>query len=205
VGVLTGVGGTFCAGMDLKTFIAGDSPEIPGRGFGGMTQDPPRKPVIAAVEGWALAGGFELVLACDLVVAAENARFGLPEVKRGLVAGGGGALRLPGRVGLTLAMELLLTGDPITAQRAAQIGLVNRVVPDGAALDGALALAAVIAANGPMAVRASKAVAVAAADWHGAERWARQREITDPVHRSADAMEGAVAFAEKRAPVWRGR
>ncbi|HXA57913.1 MAG TPA: enoyl-CoA hydratase-related protein, partial [Streptosporangiaceae bacterium] len=172
---------------------------------GGLTERPPRKPLIAAVEGWALAGGFELALACDLVVAGQSARFGVPEVKRSLVAGGGAALRLPERVGLTLAMELLLTGDQISAERAAQIGLVNRVVPAGTALDAALELAAVIAANGPLAVQATKAVALNASDWSGEERWDRQREITDPVFASQDAREGAAAFGEKRAPVWQGR
>src|ERR1700689_1875072 len=151
VGVLTGAGGTFCAGMDLKAWMRGDKPMIPGRGFGGITITPPRKPLIAAVEGYALAGGFELMLACDLVVAATGSKFGVPEVKRALVAGGGAALLLPRRIPFAAAMELLLTGEQITAARAAELGLVNRLVPDGTALDGALALAGAIAAHGPLA------------------------------------------------------
>src|SRR3954463_10668956 len=158
VGVLTGAGGTFSAGMDLKGFLAGETPSIEGRGLCGITQTPPRKPLVAAVEGWALAGGFELVLACDLVGAAETARFGVPEVKRSLVAAGGGALLLPARVPRNVAMEMLLTGDPIDARRAAEVGLVNRVTPEDGALAGALALAATIAGNGPLALTATKAV-----------------------------------------------
>jgi enoyl-CoA hydratase len=204
VGVLTGAGGTFCAGMDLKGFLRGDSPMIPDRGFGGITITPPRKPLIAAVEGYALAGGFELMLACDLVVAAEGSKFGVPEVKRALVAGGGGALLLTRRIPFAAAMELLLTGEPISAARAAELGLANRVVPDGAALDGALALAEAIAANGPLAVAVTKQIARSAADWTVAEGWQRQAELFKPVFESADAREGATAFAEKRPPVWRG-
>lgn len=159
VGVLTGAGGTFCAGMDLKGFLTGDSPMVEGRGFGGLVEAPPRKPLIAAVEGFALAGGFELTLACDLVVAAEDATFGVPEVKRALVAGAGAAMLLPQRIPLAQAMELLLVGDPITSGRAAELGLVNRVVASGAALDAAVELAEKIAANGPLAVAATKQVA----------------------------------------------
>ncbi|MCU1670081.1 MAG: putative carnitinyl-CoA dehydratase [Blastococcus sp.] len=205
VGVLTGAGGTFSAGMDLKAFLRGESPAIDGRGLCGITQTPPRKPLIAAVEGWALAGGFELLLACDLVVAAETARFGVPEVKRSLVAAAGAALQLPRRVPFAVAMELLLTGDPLTAPRAAQIGLINRVTAEGAALDGALELAATIARNGPLAVAATKAIARNSTDWSFAEGWERQAELIGPVFASEDAREGATAFAEKRAPVWEGR
>ena len=205
VGVLTGAGGTFSAGMDLKAFLRGESPAIEGRGLCGITQTPPRKPLIGAVEGWALAGGFELLLACDLVVAAESARFGVPEVKRSLVAAGGAALQLPRRVPYALALEMLLTGEPLTASRAAEIGLVNRLTPDGGALDGALTLATTIAANGPLAVAATKAVARGSADWTGEEGWARQAELIAPVFASEDAREGSTAFAEKRAPVWKGR
>jgi enoyl-CoA hydratase len=204
VGVLTGAGGTFCAGMDLKGWMSGDKPAIEGRGFGGITITPPRKPLIAAVEGYALAGGFELMLACDLVVAGQGSKFGVPEVKRALVAGGGAALLLAKRIPFAAAMELLLTGEPVAAARAAELGLVNRVVPDGTALDGALALAEVIAANGPLAVAATKQIARAAADWSVEEGWQRQEELYKPVFASADAREGAAAFAEKRAPVWRG-
>ncbi|MGH3362006.1 MAG: crotonase/enoyl-CoA hydratase family protein [Nocardioides sp.] len=205
VGVLTGAGGTFCAGMDLKAFLAGEVPVIEGRGLAGLTSRPPRKPLIAAVEGWALAGGFEVTLACDLVVAAEGARFGVPEVKRGLVAAAGAALRLPGILPMPIALELLLTGDPVEATRAAELGLVNRVVPDGTAVDAALELAAKIAANGPLAVAATKQVARSASDWSSDEGWKRQDEILAPVFVSEDAQEGAAAFAEKRDPVWKGK
>ena len=204
VGVLTGAGGTFCAGMDLKAFLSGDLPEIAGRGLAGITITPPRKPLIAAVEGWALAGGFELVLACDLVVAADGSKFGVPEVKRGLVAAAGGALLLTRRIPFASAMELLLTGEPITAERAAALGLVNRLVPDGTALERALELAEVIAANGPLAVAATKRIARDGADWTVTEGWQRQAELIRPVFESQDAREGATAFAQKRAPVWRG-
>jgi enoyl-CoA hydratase len=205
VGVLTGAGGTFCAGMDLKAWQRGDKPNIEGRGFGGITITPPRKPLIAAVEGWALAGGFELMLACDLVVAADGSKFGVPEVKRALVAGGGAALLLPRRIPFAAAMELLLTGEAITAERAAALGLVNRLVPDGGALEGALRLAEAIAANGPLAVAVTKQIALAQADWTVTEGWQRQADLYKQVFESADAREGAAAFAEKRAPVWRGR
>jgi enoyl-CoA hydratase len=204
VGVLTGAGGTFSAGMDLKAFLRGESPSFAGRGLCGITETPPKKPMIAAVEGWALAGGFELMLACDLVVAARAARFGVPEVKRSLVAAAGGALLLSRRLPQALALELLLTGDPIDAERAAQIGLVNRVVDEGKALDGALDLAASISRNGPLALIASKEIARAGQDWTVEEGWQRQAEITAPVFGSKDAVEGATAFAEKRDPVWRG-
>jgi enoyl-CoA hydratase len=204
VGVLTGAGGTFCAGMDLKAFLRGESPSIEGRGFGGITMTPPRKPLIAAVEGWALAGGFELMLACDLVVAGEGSKFGVPEVTRALVAAAGAALLLPRRIPFALAMELLLTGQPIAAGRAAALGLVNRLVPDGTALEGALQLAEVIAANGPLAVAATKQIARGQADWTVAEGWQRQAELVRPVFESQDAQEGAIAFAQKRAPAWRG-
>ncbi|MBK8728853.1 MAG: crotonase/enoyl-CoA hydratase family protein [Tetrasphaera sp.] len=205
VGVLTGAGGVFSSGMDLKAFLAGESPAIEGRGLCGITQTPPRKPLIGAVEGWALAGGFELLLACDLVVASEAARFGVPEVKRSLVAGGGAALLLAKRVAPALALELLLTGDPIDAARAAEIGLVNRVAPEGGALDVALDLAGAIAANGPLAVAATKAIAKQSADWSFTDGWREQDAIMMPVFSSADAREGARAFAEKRPPVWTGR
>jgi enoyl-CoA hydratase len=205
VGVITGAGGTFSAGMDLKAFLQGESPAIEGRGLCGITETPPRKPMIGAVEGWALAGGFELLLACDLVVAAETARFGVPEVKRSLVAAGGAALLLPRRVPYALALELLLTGEPLSAPRAAEIGLVNRLTPEGGALAGALELAAAIAENGPLAVAATKAIARGSVDWSFEEGWRKQAELTGPVFASEDAIEGATAFAEKRKPVWKGR
>jgi enoyl-CoA hydratase len=161
--------------------------------------------MIAAVEGGALAGGFELVLACDLVVAGRSARLGVPEVKRSLVAAGGGALLLAGRVPRALALEMLLTGDPIDAERAAAMGLVNRVVDDGGALEAAVGLATTIAANGPLAVAATKRIVREAPGWSPPEAWDRQQAVIDPVFTSEDAREGAAAFAEKRAPVWKGR
>jgi len=202
--ILTGAGGTFSAGMDLKGFLAGDAPVVEGRGFGGIVEQPPVKPVIAAVEGYALAGGFELALACDLVVAAETARFGLPEVRRGLVAAAGGLLRLPQRIPYHLAMEIALTGAHYPAQRLVEAGLVNQVVPEGEALASATELARRIAQNAPLALAATKRVIAHAADWDSAEAFGRQSEIITPVFGSADAMEGALAFAEKRSPNWRG-
>jgi enoyl-CoA hydratase len=204
-GILTGAGGFFSAGMDLKAFLRGERPHVGDRGFAGITQRPPAKPLIAAVEGPALAGGCELALSCDLVVASEEASFGIPEVKRGLAAAAGGLMRLPARIPRTIAMELALTGDPMSAADAHRWGLVNHLTPAGGALEGARELAARIGANGPLAVRASKQVIVASPDWSSAEMWERQGEILGPVLSSEDAREGAAAFAEKRAPVWRGR
>jgi enoyl-CoA hydratase len=202
--ILTGAGGTFSAGMDLKGFLSGDSPAFGDRGFGGIVQRPPVKPVIAAVEGYALAGGFELVLACDLVVASEEARFGLPEVRRSLVAGAGGLLRLPNRIPYHVAMEIALTGEHFPAARLQQVGLVNELVPAGQALDAAKKLAARVALGGPLALAATKRVIIESADWPAAEAFQRQGEIITPIFMSADAREGAMAFAEKRAPVWKG-
>ncbi len=203
--VLTGAGGTFSAGMDLKGFLAGDAPVAAGRGFGGIVEQPPAKPVIAAVEGYALAGGFELVLACDLVVASETAKFGLPEVRRGLVAGAGGLLRLPSRIPYHVAMEIALTGEHFPAARLAEVGLVNRLVPAGQALSAAMELAGRVALGAPLALAASKRVIVESADWPSGEAFARQAEVIGPIFRSKDAREGAVAFAEKRPPRWRGQ
>jgi enoyl-CoA hydratase/carnithine racemase len=203
-GILTGAGGTFCSGMDLKAVLLGDLPWIEGKGFGGLTQAPPRKPLIAAVEGWAVAGGFELLLACDLVVAADTAMFGVPEVKRATVAGGGAAMLLGSRIPQAIALELLLTGDPITAARAAEVGLVNRTVPEGKALEGAMQFATTIAANGPLAIQATKQVVRAAADWSFEQGWVAQASLVQPVYDSIDAQEGARAFTEKREPVWIG-
>src|SRR5215469_17024810 len=202
--VLTGAGGTFSAGMDLKGFLSGDSPIVADRGFGGLVQQPPAKPIIAAVEGYALAGGFELVLACDLIVASEAAKFGLPEVRRGLVAGAGGLLRLPKRIPYHLAMEIALTGEHYPAPRMHQAGLVNLLVPAGQALDAARELAGRIALGGPLALTATKRVIVESADWSAAEAFDRQGKIIGQVFMSADAREGALAFAEKRPPNWRG-
>ncbi|EME23577.1 crotonase/enoyl-CoA hydratase family protein [Rhodococcus triatomae] len=204
IGILTGAGGTFCAGMDLKAFSRGERPSLPGRGFGGLTEAPPTKPLIAAVEGWALAGGCELALASDLIVASREAKFGLPEVKRGLAAAAGGLLRLPKILPYPLAMEIAITGDPFSAEVAHRHGLVNRLTEPGEALAEARELAARVAANGPMAVRATKQVVSMAVSYTNPEAFAAQRRFIDPVFASADAQEGARAFAEKRAPVWRG-
>ena len=205
VGILTGAGKGFCAGMDLKAFVAGESMFVEHRGFAGIVQGPPSKPLIAAVEGFAVAGGFEVALACDLIVASRGTRLGIPEVKRSLVAAGGALLRLPRRMPYHVAMELALTGDPITAERAAEYGLVNRLTEPGEAVAGARELAAQVAANGPLALIASKRILLEAPGWPEDELWQRQAEITGPVFGSDDAREGATAFAEKRDPVWKGR
>jgi enoyl-CoA hydratase len=204
VGVLTGAGPGFCAGMDLKAYVAGERVHVEGRGFAGIVERPPDKPLIAAVEGFAVAGGLEIALACDLIVAGSDARLGLPEVKRGLVAAAGGLVRLPRHLPQQAVLELALTGEPMAAERAERLGLVARVVQPGRALECALELAAVIAANAPLAVQASKRIVAELPGWPEDEVWTRQREITSSVFASADAREGAVAFAEKRAPVWRG-
>lgn len=205
VAVITGASGTFCAGMDLKGFARGERPVVEGRGFAGLVRRPPTKPIIAAVEGYALAGGFEIVLACDLVVASETANFGLPEVKRGLTAAAGGLLRLQHRIPYHLAMELVLTGRMWPAPEAAAVHLVSRLAPPGGALDAALDLAHEIAANAPLALAASKQVLVESTDWPLAEKFDRQEQYVDPVRHSADAREGAAAFVEKRPPLWAGR
>jgi enoyl-CoA hydratase len=202
--VITGAGGTFCAGMDLKGFLTGENPMAGGRGFGGIAEKPPVKPVIAAVEGYALAGGCEIALSCDLVVASSEAKFGVPEVKRGLVAGAGGLLRLPQRIPYHIAMEVALTGDHYPAARMAELGLVNKVTEPGEALAVATELAKKIADNAPLALAATKRVIVESADWTRDEAFARQGEIINPVFVSKDAAEGATAFAEKRKPVWTG-
>lgn len=203
-GVLTGAGGTFSAGMDLKSFLRGEPREVEGRGFAGLTEAPPRKPLIAAVEGAALAGGCEMVLACDLVVAAANARFGLPEVKRGLIAGSGGLIRLPRRIPPQIALEHALTGEDLPATEAFRWGLVNRLTPPGEALAAATALAARVAQNAPLAVSFTKHLLWGAGEWSSAEAWQRQREMLETVVASEDAQEGAAAFVEKRPPRWRG-
>jgi enoyl-CoA hydratase len=203
--VLTGAGGFFCAGMDLKAFVAGESPHAQGRGFAGIAQRGPRKPIVAAIEGFAVAGGFEIALACDLIVAARGARLGIPEVKRSLVAAGGALLRLPQRIPYHVAMELALTGDPIDAERGYELGIVNRLAEPGGALDAAKELATKIARNGPLALDATKRILEEAPGWPADEVWERQGAIAGPVFASEDAREGAVAFAEKRDPRWRGR
>lgn len=205
VGIVTGAGGHFCSGMDLKAFVAGERPEIEGRGFAGLTETTPAKPLIAAVEGYALAGGCELALACDLIVAGEDAVFGLPEAARGLVAGSGGLIRLRERIPPAIALEYAITARRMDAATAARWGLVNRLAPSGGALDAALALADEIAANAPLSVAASKAIVAVAPDWPSADRWERQRPLVEAVLTSADAREGARAFAEKRPARWSGR
>jgi enoyl-CoA hydratase len=202
--ILTGAGGYFSSGMDLKGFLTGDLPTVPGRGFGGLVERPPVKPVIAAVEGYALAGGFELVLSCDLIVASEEARFGLPEVSRGLVAAAGGLLRLPRRIPYHLAMEIALTGEHFSAPMLREAGLISSLVPAGGALEAARALAVRVAKNAPLALAATKRVVVESEDWPADEAFAKQGAITAPVFTSADAREGALAFAERRAPQWKG-
>jgi len=203
VAIVTGAGGSFCAGMDLKAFARGENVIAEGRGLG-FTERPPLKPVIAAVEGYALAGGTELVLATDLIVAARNSAFGIPEVKRGLVAGGGGLLRLPQRIPYQLAMELALTGDNLTAERAHGLGMVNVLAEPGHALDAAIELAERITANGPLAVAATKRIITESRGWTPENQWNEQIKILMPVFASNDAKEGAIAFAEKRAPNWTG-
>ncbi|SDM52085.1 crotonase/enoyl-CoA hydratase family protein [Nonomuraea jiangxiensis] len=202
--VLTGAEGTFSAGMDLKGFLSGDFPVVEGRGFGGLTEAPPKKPLVAAVEGYALAGGFEMALACDLIVASSAATFGLPEPKRGLVAGAGGIMRLPRRIPYHVAMEIALTGEHYPASRLYELGLVNRITEPGQALEGALELARKIAANAPLALAATKRVVMESQDWSREEMFKKQSAIIGPVFGSKDAMEGAAAFAEKRAPQWKG-
>ncbi|MGY0488268.1 crotonase/enoyl-CoA hydratase family protein [Streptomyces sp. WG-D5] len=204
VAVITGSGGTFCAGMDLRGFARGERPVVEGRGFAGLVKRPPRKPLIAAVEGYALAGGFEIVLSCDLIVASLSAQFGLPEVKRGLTAAAGGLLRLQQRIPYHLAMELVLTGRMWPATDAADVHLVNRLAEPGAALKEALRLAEEVAGNAPLALAASKQVLVQSSDWPLDEMFDRQERYVDPVRQSADAKEGALAFVEKRAPRWSG-
>ncbi len=204
IGILTGAGGNFCAGMDLKAFLRGEVTRVKGRGILGIAMTPPRKPLIAAVEGYALAGGFESVLACDLVVAARDAKFGLPEVKRGLAAAAGGLMRLPRLIPQRIAMEAALTGDLLSAERLYQYGLINTLVEPGQALEEAKSLARRILANAPLAVAASKQVIIEQRDWPLAEMFARQEAITGHLLKTADAREGASAFAQRRTPVWKG-
>ncbi|HEV7944073.1 MAG TPA: crotonase/enoyl-CoA hydratase family protein [Solirubrobacteraceae bacterium] len=205
VGVLAGAGKGFCAGMDLKAFVTGQRPWIGDRGFAGIVQRGPEKPLIAAIEGFALAGGLEVALACDLIVAARGARLGIPEVKRGLVAAAGGLLRLPRRIPYHLAMELALTGEPISAERGHALGLVNRLADEGAATAVALELAEQVATGAPLSLIASKRIIESQHDWSAQEMWERQGQISGPVLGSQDAIEGSKAFAEKRPPAWQGR
>jgi enoyl-CoA hydratase len=206
IGVLTGAGGTFCAGMDLKGFLTGDNPTVEGRGFAGLVERPPAKPLIAAIEGYALAGGCEVALACDMIVASREARFGLPEPSRGLVAAGGGLLRLPRRIPFHIAMEIALTADKYPATRMAELGFVNRLVEPGQALEAALALAERICANAPVAVRESRKVVLAALEKHNEDDlWRMSTMAMANLAGTDDFQEGPRAFIEKRAPEWKAR
>jgi enoyl-CoA hydratase len=205
LGVITGAGKGFCAGMDLKAFVTGERPWFEDRGFAGITRRPATKPMIAAIEGFAMAGGLEVALACDLIVASKGTRLGIPESKRALVAAGGGLLRLPRVLPRNVAMEMALTGDPILAERAHELGMVNRLAEPGQALDAALALASEIAVNAPLSLIGSKRILTESIDWPDSEFFERQQVISGPIFDSEDAKEGAAAFAEKRAPVWQGR
>jgi enoyl-CoA hydratase len=205
VGVLTGTGGFFSAGMDLGAFVKGESPWFGDRGFAGIAQRASRKPLIAAIEGFAVAGGMEIALSCDLIVAAKGAKLGIPEARRSLVAAGGALLRLPRRMPYHMVMELALTGDTMPAERFHDFGVVNRLAEPGAAVEVALELAAALAKNGPLALAASKQILQEQFDWSSEEMWANQGAISGPVFASEDAKEGANAFKEKRDPVWKGR
>jgi len=210
--VITGAGDkSFCAGADLKAISRGEGLHAPGHedwGFAGFVKHYVDKPTIAAVNGTALGGGTELALSADLIVAAENATFGLPEVKRGLIAGAGGVFRLPAQIPQRLAMEMIFTGDPITAARALEVGLINQVAPEGRSVEVAIELAERIAVNAPLSVQASKRVAYGVVDGQRAEedaRWALSAAEWDRLALSEDAKEGPLAFAEKREPVWEAR
>lgn len=205
VAIITGADGGFCSGMDLKAFVTGEFPIARNRGFAALCDYIVKKPLIAAIEGFALAGGFELAISCDLIVAADNCKFGIPEAKRGLCAAGGGLIKLPKQIPSRIAMELALTGDLIDTRRAYELGLINQVVPAGTALEAARTLAGKIAANAPLAVSFSKQVIARAQDWDTDTMYPEQHKIIGSILTSEDAIEGATAFAEKRAPVWKGR
>jgi len=204
VGILTGGGGHFCSGMDLKGFVAGQSIDTSGIPYGGAANRVVTKPLIAAVEGYALAGGFELALVCDLIVAAKTAKFGIPEVKRGLVAAGGGLVRLPRQAPLRIALEMALTGDIYDAETLQRMGMINRLTEEGGALAAAIELGERIAANAPLALAVTKKVIRQSLDWPNSQSYDLQREFTSPVFQTNDAKEGATAFAQKRAPKWTG-
>ncbi|NNN08340.1 MAG: crotonase/enoyl-CoA hydratase family protein [Acidimicrobiaceae bacterium] len=203
--ILTGAENkAFSAGMDLKAFAQGEFPATE-QGFGGITERHFPKPLICAANGSAFAGGFEMLLSCDLVVAAEHAVFGIPEASRGLIAGAGGLIRLPRRIARAVALEMALTGEPLSAARAHEIGLINRVVPATEVMNTAMALAQRICANAPLAVRASKRVMLEAMDMTEEAAWGLNNEAFGAIAASPDALEGAVAFAEKRPPVWQSK
>ncbi|WP_320671889.1 crotonase/enoyl-CoA hydratase family protein [Patulibacter defluvii] len=206
VGIVTGAGRGFCAGMDLKAFAeTGQRPWAGDRGFAGIVRRASRKPLIAAIEGFAVAGGLEIALACDLIVAAKGAKIGIPEAKRSLVAAGGALRRLPRLLPPPLALELALTGELITADRAYALGAINRLVEPGEAVAAARELATAIATNGPLALVATKQIVQQQWSWSDDEFWDRQAALVDPVMGSEDAREGARAFTEKRPPRWQGR
>ena len=207
IGVVTGEGPVFSAGADLKAIAAGQAGDLQTErgGFGGIAQRQRTKPLIAAVDGPALAGGCEIALSCDMIVASTNAAFGIPEVKRSLVAAAGGLFRLPRNLPLNIAMEAALTGDPITAQRAYDLGMVNQLVEPGTAVAAAKALAERIAVNAPLAVRASREVVLASVTAHDEDLWKTTGSAMGKVVRSEDFAEGPKAFIEKRPPVWKGK
>jgi len=207
VGILTGEPPVFCAGADLKEINSGNAASLATSkgGFAGIVQRERTKPIIAAVDGPALAGGTEIVLSCDLVVASETATFGIPEVKRSLVAGAGGLFRLGRKIPLNVAMELTLTGDPIDATRAHHFGLVNRLVAAGGALDGAVSLAEQICANAPVAVRESRKIVLEATNAPDDLGWKMSAAGMGVAMQSEDFAEGLTAFIEKRPPQWKGR
>ncbi len=207
VGILTAVGKAFCAGADLKEISAGNGGALSTKkgGFAGIARRERTKPLIAAITGSALAGGTEIALSCDMIIAADDTNFGLPEVKRSLVAGAGGLFRLPRQVGKAVALEAILTGDPLSSQRAYELGMVNKVVPEAQVMDEAMKLAARITANAPLAVKASRAVALNATVKSDDELWKDSGVAFASLVNTEDYKEGPRAFIEKRAPVWKGK
>jgi len=205
VGILTGVGKGFCAGMDLKEFLSQGEPLIGDRGFGGMTAQASKKPLICAIEGFALAGGLELALASDLIVASKGSKLGIPEVSVGLFANAGAMVRLPRMLPYGRAMKMALTGEPILAEEAFEHGMVAELCERGEALNTAFELAGKIARHAPLALMASKHLIKEMQGRTEAEYWSYQTTMVDLVFNSADGKEGAAAFAEKRVPTWTGK